>query len=203
MSVREQQPESSSDETRTIAVEQNFLTNISQVVSSISIVLGLSLAGATILGAAWVAVGWMRFYGIEVGVLPLALPVEPHDYNNPFLALIGQSLDFYNCTFQGNSRFGSGLGLIAGASIALLLIPSGKRAGRIAGALVAGVLVGGRVSLTFTSDPAPFLASALLTALTFFVIEQATRQRLPPLPGVEYWRTAMPNPNAEARVVHE
>ncbi|MBX9671088.1 MAG: hypothetical protein K2X93_26095 [Candidatus Obscuribacterales bacterium] len=199
MSVREQHPESSSEKPHTTAIKQNFLANISQVVSSISTVIGLSLAGATILGAAWVAVGWMRFYGIEVGVLPMALPVEPYDYNNPFLALIGRALDFYNCTFQGNSRFGSGLGLITGASIALLLIPAGKRAGRIAGALVAGVLVGGRVSLTFTSDPAPFLASALLTALLFFAIEQVTRQRLPLLPGVEYWRTAMP----EASVVHE
>ncbi len=163
-----------------------------EVLSAVSIVAGLSITSATILGAAWMAVGWMRFYGIEVGVLPQALPVAPCDYNNELLSLIGRALDCYNCTFQGNSRFGSGLGVIAGASIALLLIPADNRAGRATGALVAGALVGGRISLTFTSDPAPFLFGSLATALVFLIVEYLTRQQLPALPGIHYWKTTSP-----------
>lgn len=161
-------------------------TNVTaETVRAVALVLSLSILAALLLGGTWVVLGWMRFYGLETGVVAEALPLEITDYHNGFLNVTANAIDCYNRLFQGNSRFGSGLGLIAGSCFALLFLKRSPRQAQVIAVLIAGAIVAGRFCLTFTSAPGPFIASILVGAAVFFLISLLAREQLPALPPVK------------------
>lgn len=147
-----------------------------------STVLIGSAFGALILGNLWVALGWMRFYGMEPGVVASAIPLDAVNYNNSFLNEVGKLIDSYNLYFQGNARFGSGIGLMAGGCLALLGLTRNALEVRTVAAAMAGALVAGRFCLTFTSAPTPFLISVAIGAIVLAAVQLATHETLPTLP---------------------
>lgn len=164
--------------------DRSILTSESTVLKStlsVSIVIISSLVGAIILGAVWVAIGWMRFHGVEPDVVASAIPLESVEYNNAFLNEVGKLIDYYNLCFQGNARFGSGIGLIAGAGLSILKMQRRSIVIKTVAASTAGALVGGRFCLTFTSSPVPVLVSAAFGAVTFALFQIATHETLPAL----------------------
>jgi hypothetical protein len=151
-------------------------------IRAIVLVTTTSAFAALVLGAVWLLLGWMRFYGLETGVVAQALPLVHIDYQNSLLNFSAFVIDCYNSFFQGNSRFGSGLGLIAGACFSLLFLRKSPPQARMLGASLAGAIVAGRFCLTFTSSPAPFVVSLVLGSFCFFAIALVAREPLPALP---------------------
>lgn len=162
-----------------------FLRFTLALVRAIGTVVGTSAIAGLAIGGLWIVLGWMRFYGLEAGVVAQALPVESIDYHNALLNMTASLIDWYNGFFQGNSRFGSGIGLMAGASLSLLflrkdLLPKT----RLIAVFVAGAIFGGRLCLTFTSAPLPFLICAAVVALLFVAIASFSEEKLAVLPAV-------------------
>jgi hypothetical protein len=155
---------------------------IKQCVRAVAIVSINSFIAALVIGGAWLALGWMRFYGLETGVVAQALPLEHVDYHNAVLNLTASAIDSYNSFFQGNSRFGSGLGLMAGSCFSLLCFKRSPRSAQMLAVMLAGAIVAGRFCLTFTSSPAPFLVSIIVGAIGFLAISWFAREPLPALP---------------------
>lgn len=155
---------------------------IVETARAISLVVGTSALAALILGGTWILLGWMRFYGLETGVVAQATPLELTNYQNDFLNATAYLIDCYNRFFQGNSRFGSGLGLIAGSCIALLFLRRSPQPAKNAAVLLAGAIVAGRFCLTFTSAPLPFIVSLLIGASGFFLISRLAKEPLTALP---------------------
>ncbi|MDZ4836962.1 MAG: hypothetical protein SGJ27_24530 [Candidatus Melainabacteria bacterium] len=153
-----------------------------EVLRAVALVVSTSLIAALLIGGAWVVLGWMRFYGLETGVVAQATPLEITDYQNGFLNSTANAIDCYNLVFQGNSRFGSGLGLIAGACFGLLFLKRSPQPARLIGIAIAGAIVAGRFCLTFTSAPLPFLISMLIGVACFLAISVLAREPLPALP---------------------
>lgn len=156
--------------------------DIAEMVRSVATVMVSGAVAAIFFGYVWVVVGWMRFYGLEPGVVALAVPLETIDYKYGFLNTVAQLIDLYNISFQGNARFGSGIGVIAGACASLLLLQKCTRPTKIVSAAVAGAAVGGRFCLSFTSAPTPFLLMVALGALSFALIQFCVEEKLPSLP---------------------
>jgi len=153
-----------------------------ETVKSVSIVLAVSALGAVTIGSLWVLLGWMRFYGLETGVVAQAVPLDPVNYGNAFLNGTSQVIEWYNGTAQGNARFGSGMGLIAGSCLSLIALRRANLPARTCAVVLAGLITGGRLCLTFTSSPAPFLVCAALMGVLFGVAFFLTREPLPALP---------------------
>lgn len=175
------------------AVEQPARENLfAHIARAIALILGTSALAALVLGGMWMLLGWMRFYGLETGVVAQASPLEITDYQNNFLNATAYAIDCYNRFFQGNSRFGSGLGLIAGACFALLFLKRSPRPAQITGILLAGSIVAGRFILTFTSEPLPFLASLVIGALGFFALSLLAREPLSNLPSIGNSKISLP-----------
>jgi hypothetical protein len=149
---------------------------------AVATVLASSLTGALVIGNLWLLIGWMRFYGLEPGVVASAVPLEPVQYNNFFLNETGRFIDSYNLAFQGNARFGSGIGAIAGAGLALLALTDEGLSTRATAAAIAGAITGGRFALTFTSSPVPFLVSTILGLTLFVLVQLLTHERLNTIP---------------------
>ena len=157
---------------------------IVETARAVSLVAGTSAVAALVLGGSWILLGWMRFYGLETGVVAQATPLEITNYHNDFLNATAYLIDCYNRFFQGNSRFGSGLGLIAGSSIALLFLRRSPQPAKNAAILLAGAIVAGRFCLTFTSAPLPFIVSLLIGAIVFFLISLIAKEPLAALPVI-------------------
>lgn len=164
--------------------EKSQPKSLAEMARAVAMVMILAAVSAIFFGYVWVAVGWMRFYGLEPGVVASAVPLDTIDYKNGFLNAVAQLVDLYNISFQGNARFGSGIGVIAGACASLLLLQHCSRPTKIVSAAVAGAAVGGRFCLTFTSAPAPFLLMIALGAFSFALIQFFVEEKLPSLPAV-------------------
>jgi hypothetical protein len=162
---------------------------VTEATRAVAGILALSIVGAVTFGYLWMFLGYLRFYGLEPGVVARAIPLELIDYGNSFLNMIAAAIDRYNVSFQGNARFGSGIGMIAAACCSLLLFKNKPVQVKVVAAFLAGAIVGGRFCLTFTSSPAPFLVSALFVALVFAAVQKLAQQKLPPLPTIDFWQS--------------
>ncbi len=164
------------------------MTSLFHVMRALAFVLAASFAGAFVIGNLWLLIGWMRFYGVEPGVVASAVPLDIVDYHNIFLNEVGKLIDSYNLMFQGNARFGSGIGAVAGAGMALVTVSQARLSVRVAAAALAGAIIGGRIALTFTSSPTPFLLSASLGFTFFALIQLFTHEKLPTIPVDAEWK---------------
>jgi len=164
------------------------MTSLFPVMRAVAFVLAASAAGAFVIANLWLLIGWMRFYGLEPGVVASAVPLDIVDYHNVFLNEVGKLIDSYNLTFQGNARFGSGIGAIAGAGMALVAMSQDRLPVRVAAAAVAGAIIGGRLALTFTSSPIAFLLGTSLGFALFALIQLFIHENLPTIPVDTDWK---------------
>lgn len=161
-----------------------------KLLAAILLILTASALAAVFMGQVWNGVCWLRSYGLTVGIADqtISSQVLPSvDYGNAFLNAIGQFTDLYNSTFSGNARFGSGLGVIAGALIGLGVVARfmpdiwQRAAFRAVLGLTAGALIGARLVLIITSDPIPFLLGMIPGAISLAIIVVCCKETLPSL----------------------
>ena len=127
--------------------------------------VAISLIAAFAMGWMWELIGLMRGFGAESGILIKNVYGLTPDYHNPILNFVASGIDLYNHSFPNNSRFGSGLGLIAGAFTSLNIFAHCNTRARVTGGIIAGWMIGGRLALTFTSLPIHFIVVSTLGAL--------------------------------------
>ncbi|MBK9142335.1 MAG: hypothetical protein IPM23_07565 [Candidatus Melainabacteria bacterium] len=147
------------------------LKAVAHALLAVALVCAAAAVMAVVMGHAWELVCFMRSYGSVHALSATSMTLEPRDFHNQFLNSVASLLDLYNITFPNNMRYGSGLGLIAGALIMLASLPvltqSAWRhaAVRFSAGAAAGAIAGGRLDLMVNSDPVPFLVTVVLFAL--------------------------------------
>jgi hypothetical protein len=155
-------------------------------------VLLVATAAAVLFGAVWGVVDWLRNFGSGLNPFPYfdkaqiqAQPYRIHPAGS-LLGSIDDLINWYNVVFRGATRFGSGLGLIAGAFMAMGCASSKAAVCRITTGLLAGGLIGSRSVLMLGSGAPLFLIGlvlgAVLTALYMWIC--AGPQKIRELPFI-------------------
>ena len=139
----------------------------------------------------WCVVDWLRYYGTGIKLLPFFEPTtggeQPIHIYNPrtIFGAIENVLIQYNALARGASRFGTGLGLIAGAFLGLCLAPRRSAFARVVAGSICGALVGGRLLIMLSSSPRLLLLGAAVGAiLVVLVTTIAAREKINPLPEI-------------------
>lgn len=93
-------------------------------------------------------------------------------------------LNWYNESFPGDSRLGSGIGLIFGAFWGLFHIRNDHGSVRLLCGLSSGAIAGGRLGLMLSSTQSFFVGGLVILALIvgFHMYVNAGKRRLPRLP---------------------
>lgn len=180
---------------------EKYLRTVVAMVQSVTVVVavtvGLAIAGAI----TWGVLEWMRNYPASVQVVPDFFHVRT-DYEPPPV-IASSALDefalkimnWYNMTFLGATRFGSGLGAIAGGLWSLSMVRSFPKPARLAAGLVGGALIGSRLAQILGPFPKTFIASIIcggIAGATIMALMPA-QDRIPPLPDDEPAAPALPD----------
>ncbi|MBZ0188905.1 MAG: hypothetical protein K8F91_21860 [Candidatus Obscuribacterales bacterium] len=159
---------------------------------SVSIILAISITAAFLMAYTWEGVCFLRSYGVETRIIDKSILIlDKRNFHNTALNTVANALDFYNTSFPNNMRFGSGLGLVAGPFLALLLLCRlttrawSTRTVRLIAGLTAGAIVGGRLDLMFNSDPLPFLVAVLCFSVITGILAAQSGNKLPHLRDLE------------------
>lgn len=143
---------------------------MSRIPKSLLFIL-LPVVLAIIGGFVWGLVDWLRSYGSGVVPFPyFERPVSPHElqtkYSNDYIFhLIECGINWYNVTFVGGTRFGSGLGWMIGAFIAMGYFKERSLTARTLAGVVAGAEIGLRFALNLGSGVPLFLVGLSLGAV--------------------------------------
>jgi hypothetical protein len=120
------------------------------------------------MGAVWGIVDWLRNYGMGVSPFPYfdhpQFQVETfrHQTAGTMLGGIEDLINWYNATFRGATRFGSGIGYIAGAFIVFGLCKEQKLPLRLLVGAITGMMIGTR-SVLMLGSGAPLFVVGLAT----------------------------------------
>lgn len=159
--------------------------------SIVIVLIDITLA-ALLMACIWTAIESMRQFGVysqqsladQLQAVKVAeASMRSYDPDS-FLGGIESFLKWYNLTFIGAARYGSGIGIFIGAYFALSAVAEYKLSAKITASLIAGAFVGARLFLMVTSEPKMFLAGAILGALVFvaYRVFDSRQEKLPDLP---------------------
>lgn len=160
-------------------------------VSAVTVIVYVGMS-ALIMACMWTAIEAMRQFGVysqqsladQLHAVKVAeASLRTYDPNS-FLGQIESMLKWYNLTFIGAARYGSGLGIFIGAYLALVSISNRVLVARVVSAFIAGGFVGARLFLMVTSEPKMFIAGFLLGAFVFVAVcvWDNRKDKLPDLP---------------------
>ncbi len=160
-----------------------------QLLQAVALILFLSLAGAYLMGGTWELICWLRTFGVDGALVDKseavrrALALETHSAEGLIAQMAEETINWYSRTFAGNARFGSGLGLISGAIVALSILRNriSNRAVLSVSGIVAGALIGGRFCLFLSSKLIPFLFCIAVGALLVAIVMSIREEPLPRL----------------------
>jgi hypothetical protein len=119
------------------------------------------------VGAVWGIVDWLRNYGLGVSPFPYfdhpQFQVETfrHQIAGTLLGHIEDVINWYNATFRGATRFGSGVGYIAGAFIVIGLCKEQKLGLRLLVGTAGGMMIGTR-SVLMLGSGAPLFTIGMI-----------------------------------------
>lgn len=162
-------------------------------ISIVTVVIYVALS-ALVMACIWTAIEAMRQFGVysqqmlfdQLRVVKIAEDSMRTYGTSSFLGQIENALKWYNLTFIGAARYGSGLGIFIGAYLALTSVSERSLPAKVVAALIAGAFVGARLFLMVTSEPKMFLAGAIFGSLLFvaYTIFDGRQEKLPDLPTV-------------------
>lgn len=133
-----------------------------QSVKAVGLVVVSSIVGLCLLTPVLLAVSFLRNYGLAPdlsSVTQTAIFAESHTGE------LAKFFEWYNSLMPGYARFGSGLGMIAGAFWALGYAKPYHAVARILGGFTAGFIMGARLAMFITSDPPIVVGAALACAV--------------------------------------
>ncbi len=162
------------------------------ILASVVTVLLCVAMSALLMACVWTAIEAMRQFGVysqealadQLRAVKVAEDSLRTYDTASFLGQIESMLKWYNLTFIGAARYGSGLGIFIGAYFALISVRDRVLPARIVAAVLAGAFVGARLFLMVTSEPKMFLAGVILGAILFaaWSIWNSRQENLPDLP---------------------
>jgi len=132
-----------------------------QCLMAVGLVLVASAVGFIVLTPVLLAVSFLRNYGLAPD---LSAVTQTAIFARPQTGELAKFLEWYNSLMPGYARFGSGLGMIAGAFWALGYAKPFHPIARILGGAMAGLIMGARLAMFITSDPPIVLGGALVCA---------------------------------------
>lgn len=122
---------------------------------------------AIMMGAVWGIVDWLRTFGTGLSPLPyfdhqqFQVVNFRHQTAGTVLGCIEDLINWYNATFRGATRFGSGIGYIAGAFIVAGMCKEQKLALRLLIGTTTGIMIGTRSVLMLGSGAPLFLVGMI------------------------------------------
>lgn len=145
---------------------------------------------AVAAGAIWGVLEWLRNYGAAINPFPyfdkttvLSVPFRVFSPDS-LLGHVEDAINWYNTSFRGATRFGSGLGLIAGGFLSLNLARGKILACRVLTGAVCGLLIGARSALMLGSGAVFCLVGTVLGVVlaVVYMIYCGGKPTLPTLP---------------------
>lgn len=133
--------------------------------------IALPIVAALLMGAVWGVVDWLQSYGTGLSPFPYfdhsPFRAEPFHQRtgDTLLRSLADIIDWYNLNFRGATRFGSGLGLIAGAFMAMNLFSDKGIVSRTVAGALAGASIGARSVLMLGSGAPLFLLGFILGSI--------------------------------------
>jgi len=164
------------------------LQTLKETIKAVSIVVSISLALAIAMAICWGCLEWMRNFPSRVPVLPdffhtkTDYQAPPVTAATPLEAMAIDFMNWYNITFIGATRFGSALGIIAGAIWSCSLVRVYPRAARLCAGLVAGAFIGSRLAQILGPFPRTFIVATICGATLGALSMALPPSRIPPLP---------------------
>jgi hypothetical protein len=131
----------------------------------------LPLALAVAMGAVWGLVDWLRTYGSGIAPFPYfdcsQNGLEFHNRYQPgtIFGIFEIAINWYNMTFRGGTRFGSGLGLMVGAFVVMGFYKERGVLIRTFVGVISGAEIGARFALNLGSGVPLFLAGMTVGAI--------------------------------------
>jgi hypothetical protein len=169
--------------------EGDLRANLIETSRAIAIILLCSLLVALALGVIWCIVDWLRYYGSGIKLFPFLEPTTGgeapiHIYTSgTIFGAIEEVLIQYNALARGAARFGTGMGLIAGAFLGLCLAPRRSTVARIVSGVLCGAIVGGRLLIMLSSSPRLLLLGAVTGAVIVTAVTTiSAREKIDSLP---------------------
>lgn len=159
------------------------------LICAISVILVASVA-AVLMGAVWGVIDWLRNFGSGLNPFPYfdkaqiqAQPYRIHPVGT-LLGTIDDLINWYNVVFRGATRFGSGIGWIAGAFAAMSPASGKPLACRLTTGLLAGALIGSRSVMMLGSGAPLFLIGLSLGAIlaALYMVNCAGPEKFQSLP---------------------
>lgn len=143
-----------------------ILIDIRHTICSLTAVLICGAVAGVVAATLWASIDWLRNYGTGYSPQPPFGAAQLGGRNriypaSSFMGALEDLIDWYNSTFQGAARFGSGFGIIAGMCIALSCITRYSLAVRLVSGIICGGIIGGRIMLMLTSDVRYFLSGMI------------------------------------------
>lgn len=167
---------------------------VTDAVVTATITIVCIVVSAFIMAHVWTAIDAMRQFGtgdaqfLEQTLKAAKVAEEArHDYEpGSFMGAVESGIKWYNLTFLGPARYGSGLGIFIGAFLAMLTLRNRRFSSRVLSALIAGGFVGGRLCLMVTSNPFLVLLGTILGAPILCAVQifQSRQEQLPELPTI-------------------
>jgi hypothetical protein len=144
-------------------------------------VLVMSLALSILLTPVLGAINHLRNFGLPPDLSSVA---QAPIYAQAAKSSMAAFLEWYNSSMNGYARFGSGLGMMAGAFWAMGRAKTYFAPARVLTGLFAGFFIGGRVAMMITSDAPIVLGGALVGALwtAVYLFISGLPSRFKPLP---------------------
>jgi hypothetical protein len=153
---------------------------------AIARVLLITTGFVIIMALLWDVLDWMRNFGSGLPVIPqLSNQISATTDNHA--SIIDAVISWHNFTFLGAARFGSALGTFLGVFYALSTLEKFSPQAKFASALIAGLLIGGRLALLLSSQAHIFLFGSITGAIMALVISAilASKKPIEPLPPID------------------
>ncbi|MDR3613718.1 MAG: hypothetical protein P4L53_09125 [Candidatus Obscuribacterales bacterium] len=133
--------------------------------------VSLPFALAVFMGAVWGLVDWLRTYGSGTAAFPYfdqsQSGLEFHNRYQPgtFFGFVETAVNWYNMSFRGGTRFGSGLGFMGGAFLVMGFYKERKVFVRTVAGMTVGAEIGARFALNLGSGVPLFLVGVTVGAI--------------------------------------
>jgi hypothetical protein len=176
--------------------QDNRQDRVLAVLLSILYLVVVACAAAWLVGLLWGIINFLQTFGTYNATVPFPyfdpspIPEQPYRayHRGTFTGTIEDWINWNNAYFRGATRFGSGLGLIAGAIYAATTFHFKRAQDRLPIIVLAGVLIGARSMLMIASAPISAAAGSLVCAVVAVLLTALSVRdtRVPKLPKIEF-----------------
>lgn len=150
------------------------------------------------IGLLWGLINFLQTYGTVNATLPFPYfdpsPIPEQLFRNykvgTFAGWVEDLINLNNSYFLGATRFGSGLGLVVGALLAVSTFPFKNPVQRLPVIVLAGIIIGARSMLMIASAPISAVVGGVVCGIVAVILGlvYVRDARIPRLPRIDFER---------------